>query len=643
MKANAAPMLAIFEKKLRLEVPLFQRQYVWSREQQWEPLWDDIARKFTEYLEGRKDAPVHFLGAMVLDQKQTPTTHVEKRQIIDGQQRLTTLQIFLAAFRDFCREQRAEDLAGECDSLTLNKGMMADPEVDKFKVWPTQLDRGQYSDVLASGSRAALEAKHPLTRRKYARTFDPRPRMVEAYIFFDDQLRDFFIGSVSEPPLANNIPLPERLEECFNALKNALQVVVIDLERDDDAQVIFETLNARGEPLLPADLLRNFIFLRAARLGESQEPLYNEYWSRFDDPFWRHEVRQGRLIRPRSDLFMQHFLASRQMVDIPIKHLFVEYKFWIERQRPFQTVREELATLARQGDDFRRIIDPRREDVLFPLVTFLDRFDIRTAYPLLLHLLDKRIATSDWERICVTLESYLLRRAVCGLTTKAYNRIFLNLTRSLVREGTTPNSVAKFLSELSGESSEWPTDESFQKAWQEEHVYRVLQPAKVIYILQRLNETYLTSKNERISIDSPLTVEHILPQDWIAHWPLPDGSAGLTFQELWESTPDDARAEATRRRNAVLQTFGNLTMLTQSLNSSVSNSAWCDKKPALLSASLLPINQQLHSAEKWDELAIENRSKVLLDRAVKIWPGPQFGIQAGRLSSSSQTASTSSQ
>src|SRR5438046_7380433 len=132
MKADAVPLLAIFEKKLRLEVPLFQRQYVWSRDQQWQPLWEDIARKFTEYVEGRKDAPVHFLGAMVLDQKQTPTTHVERRQVIDGQQRLTTLQIFLSAFRDFCREQKCDELAEECEAFTLNKGMMADSKVDKF-------------------------------------------------------------------------------------------------------------------------------------------------------------------------------------------------------------------------------------------------------------------------------------------------------------------------------------------------------------------------------------------------------------------------------------------------------------------------------------------------------------------------------
>jgi len=107
MNANAVPLLAIFEKKMRLEVPLFQRQYVWNLEQQWEPLWEDICRKFTEYLEGRKDSPVHFLGAMVLDQKQTPTTHVDRRQVIDGQQRLTTLQISWLHFAIFAQPMNA--------------------------------------------------------------------------------------------------------------------------------------------------------------------------------------------------------------------------------------------------------------------------------------------------------------------------------------------------------------------------------------------------------------------------------------------------------------------------------------------------------------------------------------------------------
>lgn len=188
---------------------------------------------------------------------------------------------------------------------------MADAEVDKFKVWPTQLDRAQFADVVSASSRAELMKRHPLHKRPYARSFDPRPRMVEAYFYFYEQFESFFIGTAAEPPLAAAVPLATRVDECWLALRNALLVVEIDLQHGDDAQVIFETLNARGEPLLPADLLRNFIFLRAARRGEPQEALYKQYWAGFDDPFWRVEVKQGRLMRSRSDLFLQHFLASR--------------------------------------------------------------------------------------------------------------------------------------------------------------------------------------------------------------------------------------------------------------------------------------------------------------------------------------------
>jgi hypothetical protein len=621
MKANAVPLLALFERKIRLEVPLFQRQYVWNREDQWEPLWEDISRKFSEYLEGRQDAPIHFLGAMVLDQKLVPSTHVEKRQVIDGQQRLTTLQIFLSALRDFCREQKCEDLAKELDSYTANTGMMANRDTDRFKVWPTQLDRAQFQDVIGLGSRAAVEERHPLKRRKYARTPEPRPRMVEAYLFFSEEIQEFFLGTDQQPPLAADQALPARIEEAFRAMKNALQVVAIDLEPGDDAQVIFETLNARGQPLLPADLLRNFIFLRAARSAEPQEELYEKYWRPFDDEFWRTPVRQGRLIRPRSDLFMQHFLASRQMVDIPITHLFVEYKFWIERQRPFKNVTEELASIARQGADFRRIVEPKKEDAVQELATFLETFDIRTAYPLLLFLLDAKVADHEWARMSEDLESYLLRRAVMGWTTKAYNRIFLTLTKSLREQGATSKNLRTALSSLTGDSSAWPSDEEFHVAWRGRNAYE-LNTAKVSHILRRLSEDFLDKRAERITIDSPLTVEHILPQNWTVHWPLAGGERGMSWQELYDAPPDDARAEATRHRNQLLQTFGNLTILTQELNSSVSNSPWETKKPALLGASLLSINQQLHEHTTWDEGAIRRRSDKLFERAKRIWPGP---------------------
>ena len=207
MDVSKSPLLSVFDPKQRLEVPLFQRQYVWSEEQQWQPLWEDIERKFAEALEGRKDAPVHFLGAMVLDQKQTPTGHVVLRQVIDGQQRLTTFQIFLAAYRDFCSEQDCKELALECEKFLLNTGMMASPDVDRFKVWPTQLDRPQFSDVVTSGSREELLKRYPLKRKPYARKPEPRPRMVEAYLFFSDQLKHFFWAMTAWPPLVRLFPL----------------------------------------------------------------------------------------------------------------------------------------------------------------------------------------------------------------------------------------------------------------------------------------------------------------------------------------------------------------------------------------------------------------------------------------------------
>lgn len=618
MKADAIPLLELFASKQRLEVPLFQRQYIWDKERQWEPLWEDISRKFAEYLEGRRDSPVHFLGAMVLDQKFTPSGHVVKRQVIDGQQRLTTLQIFLATFRDFCFAQGAEELGKECISFTLNSGMMEDRQTEIYKVWPTQADRDQFVSVMSAQSKAEIEKRHPLVRQKWARKDDPRPRMVEAYLYFYDEIADFFL---SLDALMSDVPIADRLNESFQALKNALQVVVVDLEQGDDAQVIFETLNARGEPLLPADLLRNYIFLRAGRLGESQEQLYEKYWKVFEDGFWREELRQGRLSRPRSDLYLQHFLAGHQGTEVPIKHLYVEYKYWIDKKHPFPSVHEELRTLAKQAEDYRRLLSPRKTDPLRNLGTFLITFEMSTAYPLLLWLLDHDISPIDWVSISTTIESYILRRAVCNLTTKNYTRIFLGLLRSIQKEQTTsPTAIAAYLKDLKGESMEWPTDDNFRYNWSNRHVYQTMQNPKVVYVLRRLNETYMSSLNEAIEFSGPLSVEHIMPQSWIANWPLEDGQSGMNYSSLMLGDPGDPRREPTEARNRAIQTFGNLTILTQPLNSALSNSNWVTKKPALLQASLLPINQSLYSVENWNERAIALRLEDLFTRALTIWP-----------------------
>lgn len=612
MKANAIALLDIFEAKQRLEVPLFQRQYVWDQGRQWEPLWEDIARKFEDAVEGRTDAPVHFLGAMVLDQKQTPTTHVIRRQIIDGQQRLTTLQIFLAAFRDYARFVHVPEIGDECDTYIFNRGMMADPEVDKFKVWPTRADREQFMDVMTSGDIFELDKRHPVVYKKYARKPEPRPRMVDAYHFFWDRMIEFF-----EPDRQ------EHLEACFHVMKDGLQVVVIDLEASDDAQVIFETLNARGEPLLPADLLRNYIFLRAARREEDQERLYHSYWEPFDEDFWRVETRQGRLIRPRSDLFMQHFLTSQTQLDIPVKHLYVEYRHWIERRQPFATVEDELKVIASSREVFRKLIAAPPSDPLYRLSRFLRIFDVSTVYPLILWFLSVPRSHGDILALTEALESYFVRRAVCDLTGKSLNRVFLRATTHLASlAAATVDDVVAYLASLTGESSEWPSDRKFAESWMSTPAYSVTYQERLVYILSRLNESMHGSKSELVDVQSELTIEHIMPRAWEEHWPLMTGEPGMTFEERWDADEDDPRRLASERRDAILDTLGNLTILTQPLNSAASNSGWSSKRPEILTHSVLPINTVLNQLDVWDEKTIEQRGKQLFERALRLWPRP---------------------
>jgi len=158
MEAHAVPLLAIFEKKSVLKFHYSSVNMFGVVINNGNHFGKISLESLWSTLKGERTHRFHFSWVQWYWIKSKPrTTHVEKRQVIDGQQRLTTLQIFLAAFRDFCRAQDCVDLANECDSFILNKGMMADPNVDKFKVWPTQVDRSQFADVIASNSRAELE------------------------------------------------------------------------------------------------------------------------------------------------------------------------------------------------------------------------------------------------------------------------------------------------------------------------------------------------------------------------------------------------------------------------------------------------------------------------------------------------------
>ena len=616
MNAHEESLLAVFQPKQCLEVPLFQRQYTWNREQQWELLWEDISLKFHEYIQGETEAPPHFLGAIILDQKRSPTVRVIKRQIIDGQQRLTTFQIFIAAFRDYCNVAEHSDLAEECTGYLINTGMLSKLESDRYKVWPTHSDRSQFVDIIDGESLEKV-------REKYDNRSHGIPRMVAAYLYFHREISRYFDEEKKSDDAndEHSTVLYDKLEKCFQALQDALRVVIIDLAIGDDPQVIFETLNGRGQPLLPADLLRNHIFLRALKNEESVERLYDEYWKEFDHGFWRKETGRGMQRRPYIDLFFQHFLAGKQIKEIPIRHLFMRYKYWIEKSNPFKSVEDELACLSRQGVRFSRIVRPSHSDPLFSIASFLLAFDLSTVYPVLLWLLEETdIEDRDWEFISEILESYAVRRAICGLTTRNYNRVFLSLMRHLSQSEVTAESMRSFFSTQEGPSSRWPDDREFRNAWLTRHVSRTMNSSQMVHILRRLNDHSYNRKTEGVKIDGKLSIEHILPRNWIQHWLLPDGRKGLEREQMRDLSADPTLVHATGYRDDLLDTIGNLTILTQALNSDVSNGPWITKKRKLDHYSILPINKELQKFDAWNEDTIKQRSDQLFGIAIRVWP-----------------------
>lgn len=617
----------LFASTRQYVVPLYQRSYVWTREGQWEPLWEDIEAKASKIAAGEQPPP-HFLGAAVLNQISTFGNEISKRQVIDGQQRLTTLQIFLVALRDHILHAKNaatdEELTDRLQSLlegvrplTENIGPMANRKVERHKVWPTNFDRDVFVQVVTAEGLEEVNRRFPLTKLPKKRTPEPGPRLVECYRYFAQQIRDF-----AASPGAG----PHPLEMLYQTIKQCLQLVVIELENDDDPQVIFETLNARGMPLLPSDLIRNHLFGRANGQGHDIDALYNEQWRHYDElnadgtpGFWKQDMKQGRSLRPRFDIFFQHYLTCRLESEVSPAHVFQPFRAWWAAARPERDVRAELVTLHRFSDGFRDFIEPDRIAAADPtLARFLRHFrvlDTSTAFPLLLFLLveaRERIAREERDRILVDLESFLVRSWICARPAKNYNKIFTALLKD--SRGVSPldhRLIRARLLAISGDAA-WPDDPQFERAWMSEQVYTRLGSSGVQMVLGAIHDQMLTARQERVSIAGPLTVEHVMPQVWRTHWPPPAPAPTVT--------PGDPTPE--ERRDELLHTFGNLTLLTQKLNSDVSNGPYPAKREEILGQGLLRLHAYFRNVEVWDEANILIRGRALFAHAARLWPYP---------------------
>ncbi|MFZ2879384.1 MAG: DUF262 domain-containing protein, partial [Phototrophicaceae bacterium] len=619
MKPEKLTVYQLFERQQRYVVPLFQRPYVWEKEQQWKPLWEDITFKANQIIERDSfdhDIGSHFLGAAVINEIKTFGKHVRKYEIIDGQQRLTTLQILLMAYRSFLKQIGFDDeaLLGELARLTTNSGSLGEP-IERYKVWPTTADRTTYETIVSSASPEDLN-------QLIAEGRMGSPRLAQAYHFFFDAVDEYVrFGENDEEIISPEYPYDSemartRIEALMEALKRHLEIVIIELESGDDPQVIFETLNARGVPLHPSDLIRNFVFLEASNSSKQEEAevverLYNTYWRVYDDheqgnaKFWTEDEKQGRFNRPRIDLFMFHYLTLKTGQEVKITHLFQEFRrWWQHSRRQGETVEDTLSDIARYSKAYHRLITMQGNSRLGVFIRRLKIMDMSTLYPLLLYFFGERtdIPDTELEGMLIDLESYVVRRMMCGLSAQNYNRNFLIVLRDLRRaEKVDRAALRDILAGFEGDAGRWPSDDDFLQNWLQAAMYRRLSRARLRMVLEAVDLQLLTSKQERVHIDGDLTIEHIYPQ--------------TPEHGVWPEMENPSLVHA----------IGNLTLLTSGLNASISNGPFAAKRPEIAKQSSLRMNadfQALVDQSTWSEVDILNRGQRLFETALAIWPRP---------------------
>lgn len=610
MKAETLDLVDVFVKDVQFRVPLFQRTYAWQQAKNWEPLWDDVKLMAERRLdpEGASSPAYtkpHFLGALVLGQPESKGWKtIETREVIDGQQRLTTLQLLLTAAIRVARGRGDDYATGLLEPLVRNNAaIVAKSGADtEFKIWPTTADQAQFRSVMTG---------LPLA--------DGRPAeglLAKASTYFTAQI-EAWLGEAVGPDGA-----AERCGVLAETLRQSLRLVVIDLDEEDDAQVIFETLNSRGAALEAADLVKNRLFLRARSEGADLEELYAAYWKPFDTNAWKRSKTVGRATRSRIDVFLSHWLTMKTGDETSPPNLFSTFDTWL-RECGLETkaIFEDIARHGRTYDDIENLEPTGVEG---RIVYRIDQLQLTTVMPLLLYvysLSDTVLTPRRRERLMRVVDSFLIRRFVCGLTTKDYNKLFSSLVAKVREDPTRADQVVlREFAEQTSVARSWPGDEQFQPSLAGP-LYQTIRGRVRILLEAVEDELRDGGRSEQLLVltndpkcKGALTVEHLMPQKWRTNWPEPPGGV-----------------EAAVLRDELLHTLGNLTLLNDKLNPEVGNGNWAKKheKLAQHTVMLLTIGSVLHAppgavaenwALDWDESRIRARGEYLVSLCLRIWP-----------------------
>lgn len=551
-------------------LPHFQREYAWEREN-WETLLKDILSVYEEYAED--SPPEHFMGSLVVINDGTRSGTITAFKLVDGQQRLTTISLILCALRRYV-ETTQPALAKKIEKLLLN----IDEEGEyRYKLMPTTKygDRTAYLALLRGDSLPdGLESKIP-----------------DAYTFIAKRLAVWLESQQVEP------------ERLFLVLNNCLQLVFIELEQRDRIYEIFESLNAKGKQLTQADLVRNYIAMRLPTAR--QEEAFQQHWAKIEN-LLQEKRTVGRSRLGELTAFLRHYLALRSGKLCNEEHVYARFRD--RGQQEFADAISfigELTQLHRFAEYYNRLLRPEAE----PLPTIrqsllrLNILEISTGAPFLLAIYDAyhqgHITEAEFSDGLQVLENYLVRRYLADEPTNYLNKMFPALWREIDLQRFVPSLRLALV------TKNYPNDTRLKQALLTETVYdkRSEPRRKVALVLDTINRHLSAGSGGFTALDDDPTIEHIMPQTIEDDWKHELG-------ENWQSTYQN-----------YLHTLGNLTIVTQEWNSSLSNAPFASKKAKLAQHALRLNNDYFtRSIPRWNETAIQNRADYLLKQILAIWP-----------------------
>ncbi len=550
MKADAMKLLDFIGKSQEKQfvIPIYQRVYSWEKEQCKE-LWDDIIK-----VGGDDKMDGHFIGSIlyVLD----GFTHSSPLLIIDGQQRLTTITLLLTALRDHWSDKRKEIE----DHYLINSDKDGDK---KFRLILSDSDKDTLLYLIDKDKRKPSE---------------PSSKIVENFKLFEEWVSN-----------------TGKLETIFKGLEK-LMIVEIALEKGkDDPQLIFESMNSKGMELTQTDLIRNYIVMETE--VEKQEGFYNKYWRAMEEEF--EQSKRGDLFNK----FVRHYLTIKTREIPNIKKVYVALKDY--RQKEGIGIEDLLKDLQKYCGYFCQIVFKKEADKdLNKALGFLVDLEMDVMYPLLLELYsdysDRVLSSNDFISIIALIESYLFRRAVCGIPPNGLNKFFASFTKHIQKDEYFESLKAYFGSLTNNQR--FPNNDEFKDCFITIDFYKF---KKREYFFERLENF---ERKERV-YTREYTTEHIMPQTLTEEW---ERDLGENFQEI---------------HNKYLHTIGNLTLT--GYNTEYRNKSFQEKRDMEKGFKQSPVelNQGLRDLESFGEEEIKKRANDLADLALKIWTYPKLDVE----------------